>query len=137
METKSTELANVIMETWTESESGWGCRPDGCTLHLNLIDCDAYVKEYWAKMPARPPYEYSRPDESPKLISIPKSSDEFKRLTESRNGIRLWQGEMNKLRYPNGWQQGAKDETNPRKIVDDAHGDVITRSAATQLLRRV
>lgn len=130
-------MANVIMETWTESESGWGCRPDGCSLHLNLADLDAYVKEYWAKMPKEVPYEYSTPDESPKLISIPRDSSEYKRLLETCNGVRLCQDEINKLRYPNGWKQGAHDETNPRKIVDDVSSNVVTRSTADQLLRRV
>ena len=41
----------AICQLWEESERGWGCRPDGYSLHKGVETCIAYVTEYWAGMP--------------------------------------------------------------------------------------
>jgi len=43
----------VICQKWSESESGWGQRPDGYSLHLTEEDRERFVKEYWDSMPDR------------------------------------------------------------------------------------
>lgn len=48
---------------WTESEAGWGQRPDGHTLHFSKEMADAYIKAHWDGMPATVPSCYSRPSE--------------------------------------------------------------------------
>jgi hypothetical protein len=65
----------AILVHWTESESGWGQRPDGISLHANKEDADQYVKEYWDRMPprdenGRPPDVYVRPESARTLIMV-------------------------------------------------------------------
>jgi hypothetical protein len=35
----------VIRQEWEESERGWGCRPDGYSLHLDKEDRNTYIKK--------------------------------------------------------------------------------------------
>lgn len=60
----------VVIQTWMESERGWGVRPDGYSLHRTNADLEAYVKKYWDGMPDKAPAEYSRPAGDPKLIDL-------------------------------------------------------------------
>lgn len=39
------KLFTIVYQEWTESERGWGKRPDGYTLHLTKLDCLDYVKQ--------------------------------------------------------------------------------------------
>ena len=67
-------MPNAIIQHWEESEAGWGCRPDGISLHKTEADAIAYNKSYWARQPAGPaPHEYSRPCGKARLIEIPRS----------------------------------------------------------------
>ncbi len=55
------ESTEIVCQKWEETESGWGVRPDGYSLHLSEEDRKEFVKQYWASMPAGPaPDEYSR-----------------------------------------------------------------------------
>ena len=82
-----TELYPAIRVGWTESERGWGQRPDGYSLHLTREDSEAYIKEYWDKMPAQVPDEYSRP-EDPKVIDV--NAKILREIKKSKNGIRRY-----------------------------------------------
>lgn len=42
-------LYKVIRCDWTEYERGWGQRPDGTTLHLNMEEFKAYCEEFDTK----------------------------------------------------------------------------------------
>lgn len=53
------------VQQWTESERGWGQRPDGFTVHRTRADLLQYIADYWARMPDEAPDEYSRPDGKP------------------------------------------------------------------------
>ncbi len=55
----------VLCQQWTETELGWGTRPDGFTLHMTEQHRAQYIRQYWAGMPDRVPDEYSRPDGEP------------------------------------------------------------------------
>lgn len=50
---------------WTESESGWGQRPDGSSLHATEEDARSFINEYYEKLRKhygdRTPNEYSFP----------------------------------------------------------------------------
>jgi len=35
----------VVAQEWEESERGWGCRPDGFTLHLSMAAAGTYLLE--------------------------------------------------------------------------------------------
>jgi hypothetical protein len=89
-------MAAVIVITWTESERGWGQRPDGASLHLNREDAAQYVKEYWAKMPKEVPDEYSRPDGDGVYADVAPAI--LKKIKASKNGIMMWQHEFNVAR---------------------------------------
>lgn len=56
----------VWVQKWEESEAGWGCRPDGFTLHAKKEHIDEFLKDMRAReMKGQPPgyvpEEYSRP----------------------------------------------------------------------------
>ena len=107
----------VVCQEWIESERGWGCRPDGATFHLTVEDKDEFIKVYWAKMPKETPDEYSRPDFDPIYVDV--DDETFARLNEAtpkHKGMWIWEMDYSKLRYPNGWTQGAKNALNPRKM---------------------
>jgi len=57
------ELMDVVRVNWSESERGWGQRPDGTTLHLDRTTAQAYIDAHWARHEERlgnkTPDEYS------------------------------------------------------------------------------
>ena len=75
----------VLCQTWSESERGWGMRPDGYSLHLSQKDLDAYVKAYWEKMPVKTPHEYSFPDGKPYACIV--TDDVLAEIKEGDYGI--------------------------------------------------
>jgi len=97
LEAKPVQLSKVaIMETWTESEAGWGTRPDGVSLHLTKEDYKSFTKEYWDSQDSvATPDEYSREDGNPKVVNV--SDELFNKLNESDNGIRVWQHEFKNI----------------------------------------
>ena len=76
----------VIVQKWEESERGWGTRPDGFSLHLTDTDREAYIKEYWDRMPESVPEEYSRPDGTPYKAEVDAAT--FAKVKASKNGVR-------------------------------------------------
>lgn len=86
-------MQECLVQAWLESEAGWGCRPDGYSIHLNAEDCKHYIEAYWERMPGRdpagkPPHEYSRPEGEPAWCEV--SDELFEQVKQSKNGIRLW-----------------------------------------------
>ena len=84
----------AVMVSWTESERGWGQRPDGYSFHLDNTSAEEFIEKYWDGMPDGPaPDEYSRPDGSRSIVSVTKKF--YKMLIQHRrkNGIRIqnWQ----------------------------------------------
>ena len=55
----------VVVQPWSEFERGWGCRPDGYSLHLTEEDRVSFIKGYTANRTGAAPYEYDAPDGSP------------------------------------------------------------------------
>jgi len=83
---------HVVKMYWTETEAGWGQRPDGYSLHLTREDSETYVKDYWNKMPDRGPngevpYEYSRPGD-PMVTEVDAKT--LREIKKSKNGIRRY-----------------------------------------------
>ncbi len=91
-------LRLVICQEWIEYERGWGCRPDGCSLHLSEADRQAFCAAYWAKMPpkigGRAPDEYSTENGSPYVAVV--SAELYASLQDSKakHGLWLLQAEM-------------------------------------------
>lgn len=80
----------VIRQSWTESESGWGQRPDGYTIHLNEADMRAFNQAYWNRENKRNPSGrvpdiYSRPDENPHKVWVDESS--YQKLIAQKNQL--------------------------------------------------
>lgn len=96
--TKSKKSGKVYvgyLVTWTEYESGWGCRPDGASLHLTQDDVKKFIKKYWDGMPKEVPYEYSKAnsDNGTLVIISKKLHDQLKR----KESLRWWQYELHDL----------------------------------------
>ena len=73
-----TDLSNytpAIVVYWTESEAGWGQRPDGLTIYPNREDADKGIEKHWEfEKSLNPgggvPSCYVRPS-SPTLCAVP------------------------------------------------------------------
>jgi hypothetical protein len=92
---KKKNLEKVLYVSWEESERGWGTRPDGCSLHLTINDWDSYFKSYVKTLPRFVPDEYSRPAGRP--IEVEVTHALYKRIEESKYGIRIRESELRKL----------------------------------------
>lgn len=78
----------LLCQKWLESEQGWGTRPDGYSLHMNDLDRETYVDEYWETMPKEVPQEYSRPDGT--AYWCPVSEETYEKVKASKNGLRFF-----------------------------------------------
>lgn len=69
----SDNTTSIMVQNWTESERGWGQRPDGCTCHLTMEDCRRFREDYIRENHTSPsvPDEYSFPDGKPYCIDAP------------------------------------------------------------------
>ncbi len=65
------ETASLWLMQWEESEAGWGCRPDGYSVHASAAAAKAYVDAYWHRMPSKVPEEYSRPSSDAVEVRLP------------------------------------------------------------------
>ncbi len=79
-------VRHLIVQKWEESERGWGCRPDGYSLHRPDADRVAFIREYWDRMPDEAPDEYSRPDGAPYIWNADEET--YEAVCKSKNGIR-------------------------------------------------
>jgi hypothetical protein len=96
MTVKTKDKAHVAyLITWTESEKGWGIRPDGASLHLTQDNAKVFLKEYWDGMPAEAPHEFSRNDNATgSLVAV--SPDLYAQLKgNKKHSVRLSQTELN------------------------------------------
>jgi hypothetical protein len=89
----TTHIYAVVCDYWTESEAGWGQRPDGCSLHLTEEDHAAYVADYWAEEKkqnpsGRTPHEYSFPHKHTFIALV--DWETYEAVRDSKNGIRKW-----------------------------------------------
>jgi hypothetical protein len=87
----------VIVQDWIESESGWGQRDDGYSVHLNNKDREKFIEEYWAGEKKRNPSGvtpscYIRPGGNPALRDV--DEDTYKKLeklrSEGKYGMTIW-----------------------------------------------
>ena len=57
----------AYLQAWTETERGWGQRPDGHTLYASLEAREAHIEKYMADLRAR--HGSSAPDDAAGRIS--------------------------------------------------------------------
>lgn len=60
----------VVCREWEESERGWGCRPDGFSLHKDAAAHAAYVAQCMERLPDAVPDEYTRPLGAPFTVVV-------------------------------------------------------------------
>lgn len=82
----------AYLVTWTESERGWGQRPDGHSLHLSPADYAAYYEEYRKKLPAEAPNEYSYPE--PGILAVEVPDELYDKLRQGKGSLRYWNGAL-------------------------------------------
>ncbi len=69
-------MKKVVIQEWEESERGWGVRPDGFTMYVDMaahaahIEADRAQKAEDFKRTHAIPDEYSRPSGDPYLIDV-------------------------------------------------------------------
>ena len=68
----SQQMKTIYIQHWTESERGWGQRPDGISIHASVVDRDAFINEYTAKVNNKTsvPDDYSFASGNPKVAQI-------------------------------------------------------------------
>lgn len=80
----------VVVQKWEESERGWGCRPDGYSLHLTEEDRKSFIAGYWAMMPKAVPDEYSRPNGTPYIADV-EPTDLMMAALQQQQGFRSYE----------------------------------------------
>src|SRR5579871_6232381 len=73
-------IYSLYVQCYTESERGWGQRPDGYSLHTSLEGAKKFAKDYIGKMRASEkeaygdsvPDEYTMADGEPSLMECTK-----------------------------------------------------------------
>lgn len=83
-------MTTVIVQKWEESERGWGCRPDGYSIHFSETDRKSYIDTYWKEMPKDSPDEYSRPHGTAYEATIASLTDAQLETMKVLHGLRLW-----------------------------------------------
>lgn len=74
----------VVKQEWTEYERGWGCRPDGFTLHLNKIKMEEFNKDYMGDRDGPTPDVYISPGVA-EIVDV--DEDVYEKIKESEFGI--------------------------------------------------
>lgn len=82
---------SVVCQEWEESEAGFGTRPDGWSVHKNMADRDAFVKDFWTRqrklLGEATPHEYTRECGEPYLMDLDESGELYQKLLKSENGV--------------------------------------------------
>jgi hypothetical protein len=88
-------MKRILLQYWEESERGWGIRPDGASLHKDIIDHKNYVDSIYniRESTKLVPDEYDRVVGDPIFISV--NEDLFNLI--STKSVRLTQYQLNNL----------------------------------------
>ena len=83
---------SIIVETWTECERGWGCRPDGMTAHLSMEDHKKFVQDYNKKFNNRPvvPDCYTVADMNPMTVVVEEGLYQHLLKARAEGELGLW-----------------------------------------------
>lgn len=86
----------AYLQYWEESERGWGVRPDGCSIHVDLKSHTNYVDEVYRDRT----FHHHVPDEYDRIVGNPIeveiSEKLYVDLLEKKN-LRLSEVETNNL----------------------------------------
>jgi hypothetical protein len=90
-------MKKVYLQYWEESERGWGCRPDGCSLHINPLNHSSYLKEIYSGRDVNNiPHEYDRI--VGELIEVEIGDNLYNEIVNNGGNLRLAEYSMNNLR---------------------------------------
>jgi len=87
-------MNKCIFQFWEESERGWGIRPDGCSIHLNKEELNAYIQNIYKNRLDEVPDEYDR------IVGLPVEcfiSDQLYDKLNQSGYLRLFEFEKNNL----------------------------------------
>jgi hypothetical protein len=94
----------IVIQEWEETERGWGCRPDGFSLHLTIADAKLYAKKHWddekkLNTSGGVPDEYTRECGSPQLMDVEDCVYEAVETAKKNKqpGVRVWCRDLKKL----------------------------------------
>jgi len=112
---KRNKVYPVVVKEWTESERGWGTRPDGYSVHLTNADSEKFLAEYDEREKKRNPSSgvpecYSFPE----VGSIVKDVGEevYQKLLDCRksNSYGYWISSLRELNTPKENKEQEKAE---------------------------
>ena len=89
-------MNKVILQIWEESERGWGTRPDGCSMHIDLKERENYIQTIYDSRKS----DESIPNEYDRIVGEGVEAfieDALFKLVEKDKSIRLTQYQMNNL----------------------------------------
>ena len=89
-------MNKVILQIWEESERGWGTRPDGCSMHIDLKERENYIQTIYDSRKS----DTSIPDEYERIVGEGVEAfieDSLYNLVQKDKSIRLTQYQMNNL----------------------------------------
>jgi hypothetical protein len=89
-------MNKVILQIWEESERGWGTRPDGCSMHIDLKERENYIQTIYNSRKS----DTSIPDEYERIVGEGVEAfieDSLYNLVQKDKSIRLTQYQMNNL----------------------------------------
>ena len=82
---------SIYAVEWEESERGWGCRPDGYSLHSSLEKAQKYIHDHYSTHTGAVPDEYSRAVGSPHLVEV---SPSLYLAVMQKGNVRLWENSL-------------------------------------------
>jgi hypothetical protein len=88
-------MNKVILQFWEESERGWGTRPDGCSLHLDINSRNSYVEKIYEDRKSS-----DVPDEYDRIVGEPIDafiSDVMFARVKLKTNVRIHEHELNNL----------------------------------------
>lgn len=87
-------MNKVILQLWEESERGWGTRPDGCSIHVDLKNQKQYIKDCYEDRGDDVPNVYERVVGDPIDAFV---DDRLMMIIEKEKNVRLFENELNNL----------------------------------------
>lgn len=88
-------MKTIFLQFWEESERGWGVRPDGASLHIDIESHKNYIKEiYSSRDESHIPYEYERIVGNPIEVKVVESLYD---IVSASKTMRLPQYQLNNL----------------------------------------
>jgi hypothetical protein len=87
-------MNKVVLQLWEESEKGFGTRPDGCSIHIDLYNRNNYIRYIYGSRGDIVPETYDKIIGSELEAFI--DDELFKKLNVEKS-IRLIEPELNNL----------------------------------------